>query len=116
MSEQKTGGGLYVFPVFSSVLLAAHFSRVDLKGVALPCLLLPLILLIKKYWVLRAFQLYLMLGTGIWVQRTLALRAMRIEAGEPWLNLVLILGGVALFTLISALIMEKKRFKARYAG
>ena len=41
MSEQKTGRGLYFFPVFSSALLAAHFSRVDLKWVALLCLLFP---------------------------------------------------------------------------
>jgi hypothetical protein len=72
--------------------------------------------MIKKRWVLRAFQLYLLIGAGVWVQRTLALRALRIEAGEPWLRLALILSGVALFTLLSALILEKKRFKERYAG
>jgi Zn-dependent protease with chaperone function len=98
------------------VLLAAHFSRVDLKWIALLCLLFPLVLMIKKRWVLRAFQLFLLLGAGIWVQRMLVLRGMRVEAGERWLTLVLILSGVALFTLISALVLEKKRFKERYAG
>ena len=116
MSEQKPVWGLYFFPVFSSVLLAAHFSRVDLKGMALLCLLFPLVLLIKKRWALRIFQLYLLLGAGVWIQRTLVLRGLRIEAGEPWFNLVLILGGVALFTLISALVLEKKRFKEPDAG
>ena len=116
MSKKKMGWGLYFFPVFSSVLLAAHFSRVDLNGIVLLCLIFPLILLIGKRWALRIFQLYLLVGAGVWVQRALALRSLRIEAGEPWLRLALILGGVALFTLISALVMEKKRFKARYAG
>jgi hypothetical protein len=102
--------------VFSSVLLAAHFSRVDLKGIALLCLLLPLVLLIRKRWVLRAFQLYLLIGVAVWVQRTFALRALRIEAGEPWFRLALILFGVALFTLISALALEARRLKERYAG
>ncbi len=110
------GWGLYFFPVFSSVLLAAHFSRVDLNGIALLCLLFPMILLIRKPWILRIFQLYLLIGAGVWIKRTLVLRALRIEAGDDWLRLALILGGVALFTLISALVMEKKRFKARYAG
>jgi len=114
MSEQKTGGGLYVFPALSSVLLAAHFSRVDLKWIALLCLLFPLILWIKRRLALRIFQIYLLLGVGVWIQRTLVLRGLRIEAGEPWLNLVLILGGVALFTLISALVLENKRIKERY--
>jgi len=114
MSEQKKGWGLYFFPVFSSVLLAAHFSRVDLKGLSLLCLLFPLVLLIKKRWALRIFQLYLLLGAGVWIQRTLVLRSLRIEAGEPWLRMVLILCGVPLFTLISALVLEKKHFKERY--
>lgn len=114
MSEQKKSWGLYFFPVFSSVLLAAHFSRVDLKGIALLCLLFPLGLLIKKRWALRIFQLYLFFGAGVWIQRTLVLRSLRIEAGEPWLRMVLILGGVPIFTLISALVLEKKRFKEKY--
>jgi hypothetical protein len=114
--EKNGGSGLLFFPVFSSVLLAAHFSRVGLNRVALLCLLFPLALLIRKRWALRAFQLYLLIGAGVWVQRTLVLRALRIEAGEDWLRLALILGSVALFTLISVLILEKKRFKEKYAG
>ncbi len=116
MKNTKSGGWLYFFPIFSSVLLAAHFSRADLKWIPLLCLLFPLVLLIKKHWVLRIFQIYLIVGAMVWIQRTLVLRTMRIEAGEPWLRLVLILGAVALFTLLSAFIMEKKRFKERYAS
>ncbi len=116
MSENKKGRGLFFFPAFSSLLLAAHFSRVNLEWIALLCLLFPLILLIKRRWTLRVFQAYLVIGAGVWIQRTLVLRNMRIEAGEPWLQLVLILGGVTLFTLISALALETKRFKDRYAA
>ncbi len=114
MEKTESGRWLYFFPLFSSVLLAAHFSRVDMKGIALFCLLFPLILLIKKAWTLRIFQVYLILGAMVWVQRTQALQSLRIAKGEPWLRLALILGTVALFTLLSALIMEKKRFKGRY--
>ncbi len=114
METTESGGGRYFFPLISSVLLAAHFSRVDLKGISLLCLLFPLILLIKKAWTLRIFQVYLILGAVIWVQRMLALRSLRIAAGEPWLRLAFILGAVALFTLLSAVIMEKKSFKRRY--
>jgi len=114
MSGDKKGRGLYFFPVFSSLLLAAHFSRVDLKMIALLCLLFPLILWIKRRWALRIFQAYLVIGAGVWIQRTLALKSLRIAAGEPWLQMVLILCGVALFTLISAAVMEKKNVKGRY--
>jgi hypothetical protein len=114
MSEQKPVWGLYFFPVFSSVLLAAHFSRVDMILTALMCLMFPLSLGIKRRFFLRTFQLYLLVGVWVWIQRTLVLRGQRIKAGEPWLNLVLILGGVALFTLISALVLENRRIKERY--
>ena len=116
MKKSKSGGWLYFFPIFSSVLLAAHFSRVDLKGISLLCLIFPMVLLIKKIWVLRFFQIYLIGGGVVWIQRTLALRSLRIEMGEPWLRLALILGAVAFFTLLSAFIMEKKRFKERYVS
>lgn len=103
-----------ILPVFASLLLAAHFSRAQNDVIAVLCLLFPLILLYKRRWVVRIFQLYLIWGGAVWIDSLLMLRQIRIDMGEPWVRLVAILGVVALITLVAAMRLEHSRFKETY--
>jgi NAD-dependent dihydropyrimidine dehydrogenase PreA subunit len=103
-----------IFPVFSSLLLAAHFSRAQNDYLALLCLLFPFILLVKKKWILKIFQVYLIIGGVIWIESILHYVQLRESLGRPWLRLVIILSLVSLFTVISAFILENRRIRERY--
>lgn len=100
---------ILILPVFSSILLAAHFSRIQNDWLALISLLFPLILLIKRGWILKIYQVYLLAGGIIWVERALYLRQLRLDNDQPWLRLIIILFGVVSLTMFSALILQKKK-------
>ena len=100
---------ILILPILSSVLLAAHFSRVQLDWPAIIALLFPLVLLIKRSWIIRIYQGYLIGGAIIWIERLLYLRSVRIDEGQPWIRLALILGAVALITLLSAFLLQNKK-------
>jgi len=103
-----------ILPLLSALFLAAHFSRVQMDWLALPVLLFPLILLIKRRWVLRLYQAFLVLTGVVWIQRLFHLQQMRSSAGEPWVRLALILGFVAALAFLSALIMNSEYVRRRY--
>ncbi|MCJ7581853.1 MAG: hypothetical protein MUP98_15145 [Candidatus Aminicenantes bacterium] len=103
-----------LLPIFSSVLLAAHFSRADLNILVPFTLLFPFILFIKKKWIIRLYQIYLLLGGLIWIERLLYLRRMRIAIGESWTVMAIILGTVALITLLSAGMLQNKKLLNAY--
>lgn len=107
---------IFVLPVLSSVLLAAHFSRIQNEKLAVFCLLFTLILLIKKVWIPWIFQLYLVLGGIVWIERALYLRDVRIEEGRSWLRVVLILGAVALLAFYSAWRLNRPKIRSVYAA
>jgi len=103
-----------ILPIISSVLLAAHFSRVDLNWLVPLALLFPFILFIKRKWIIRTYQIYLICGGLIWIERLLFLRRMRIAVGESWTVMAIILGVVALITLLSALMLQNKKVLNAY--
>lgn len=105
---------ILIFPIVSSILLAAHFSRVNQDGHALLALLFPLILLIKRRWALKILQIFLVAGSIIWIERVAYLRSMRIAEGRPWVRLAAVLGVVALLTFLSAFLLENRRLHPLY--
>jgi hypothetical protein len=104
----------YIFPVFSLLLLSAHFSRNNMTILSILFLLLPLLFLIKKFWVKRVLELVLFIGSIVWIFAIFHYVKIRIANNQDWLRLVIILGAVALFTLFSALLFEFGYLKARY--
>lgn len=103
-----------ILPIISSVLLAAHFSRADLNLLVPPALLFPFLFLIKRKWIIRIYQIYLICGALIWIERLLLLRRMRIAVGESWTIMAIILGIVALITLLSAFMLQSKKLLNAY--
>lgn len=96
------------------LLLAAHFYRADLPVVSFAAVALPLLLFVRAAWVARAFQVVLVLGALEWFRTMYVIAQMRIAFEQPWTRMALILGAVALFTAISALLFETRGIRRRY--
>jgi hypothetical protein len=106
-----------VLPVILSLLLlAAHFYRAGLVPLTLACVALPFVLLLRKAWVPRLFQVVLVLGALEWLRALYGFAAMRIAFGEPWTRLALILGAVAVFTGLSGLVFRARKLRGFYWG
>lgn len=104
-----------LLPVIVSLLiLSAHFSRGDLFVLSILCLLLPLILFIRRAWVARLIQIVLIIGSIEWIRSIFVYVNERQVSGEPYVRLVIILGIVALFTGLSALVFNNHSLKKRY--
>ena len=102
-------------PILALSVLAAHFLRSG--GLAIPALigvLIVLLLTVGRRWVARTAQGVLAAGTAVWIWTTIDLVQLRIAEERPYLRLVLILGGVALCTLLSALAFQTRALLARY--
>jgi hypothetical protein len=98
---------LLVVPlVLSALLLGAHFFRAAELGLTAICLAAPFLLLTGRIWAVRVVQVFTVAGAAIWVRTAVVLAGERIEAGRPWLRMAIILGSVAAFTLLSALLVE----------
>jgi len=102
--------------VLSLLLLGAHFLRANQLALTAICAIAIILLLIKRAWVIALQQIILFIGSGIWISVTYQIWVQRGLLGEPRLRMALILGGVAVFTLISALILQspvvQKRFQS----
>lgn len=94
--------------------MAAHFLRsgsIVLIGLVL---LSPAILLIRRMWALRMMQVLLVLWALEWLLTALAIAQRRMEAGEAWLRMALILGAVVALNLLAAWLLQRRRFQDRY--
>jgi tellurite resistance protein TehA-like permease len=100
--------------ILSCLLMSAHFSRANMSGIAFVWLLIPFLLLIKREWVARVFQVLMVIGSLVWLETTFRLIKMRIALSESWVRLAIILFTVALFTLLSTLVFENKKLKERF--
>lgn len=60
---------------------------------------------------MRIFQVFLLLGGIIWIERTIFLVQLRQRHGDSWMRLAIILGVVSLFTLLSAGSFNNKKIR-----
>lgn len=107
--------GLQRLPVVLSLLvLAAHFLRSGsmLMVVVVFCFLG--LLGVRRVWAARAVQVALLIGALEWVRTLAHLVALRVQVGQPALNLMLILGSVALWTGLSTLVFRAARLRSWY--
>jgi hypothetical protein len=104
-----------LFPVvLSFLLLAAHFYRAGYPILTGVCTGVLFLLFFRKRWVPRLFQGLLILGAMEWLRALYFFAAMRIAWDQPWTRLAIILGAVALFTLLSGLVFKSARLRAYY--
>jgi hypothetical protein len=100
--------------VTACVLLAGHFLRFYAFGIVGFCLLLPLLLLVRRSWAARLVQVALLLGVLVWGRAGYVFAHQRMLAGEPWGRLAIIIGGVTLYTLVAAVLFETAPLRRRY--
>jgi len=100
----------------SALVLGAHFLRRGDLGLVVACLVLLGLLFVRRLWAARLVQLALIAGAFEWLRTLAALLPARRAAGEPWLRLAAILGGVALLAVLGAALFETRRLRERYRG
>ncbi len=106
---------LRVLPVIISfLLLAAHFSRADMLVFSIIALLIPFLLFIKKIWVVRTIQLFLLVGAFEWLRTMFVYIGIRKSIGDDWTVLAIILSVVAIVTFSSGLVFQSKSLKKVY--
>jgi len=101
--------------ILSFLLLSAHFYRAGLFPLVILALVFMFFLFIRGKWVARLSQVFLVIGALEWVRTLLGLVEMRQAMSMPWIRLAVILGLVALFTGLSALVFQSRSLKERYA-
>lgn len=105
---------IYIPIVLSLVALGAHFLRYgNLFGVVGVAVLIGL-LFIRKPWAARLLQAALVLGAIEWVHTLYVMAHFRIEFGQPYIRLVIILSVVSAVTLASALLFQTKTLQRIY--
>lgn len=102
-------------PALAFVLLGASFLRAGNEVMVLACLGLLALLSVPRSWAARVAQAALVLGALRWIWVGWLIGSARAAMGAPYLRMALILGAVALFTLLAALVFRQRRLR-RYYG
>lgn len=100
--------------MIAAALTAAHFLRAGSYGLVALSLATPLLFLYKKRWSLMLLQLAAYGATANWLIAALLLVQLRQQIGRPWATAAIILGAVALLTLLAGLLMNARCMRERY--
>ena len=100
--------------ITAAALLGAHFLRAGNLPLVALCLGAPLLFLYRKRWSLIALQVFAYGAAATWIAVALALVRLRQQLGEPWTAAAVILGAVALFTLVAGLLLNSRAIRERY--
>ena len=100
--------------IISFLLLSAHFYRSGEMIFALLSIALCIPLILRKAWVPKLIQLFLLLGAIEWIYTIVSVAQIRVQFGSPWLRMAIILGAVALFTALSGLVFRSRALRERY--
>jgi len=101
--------------ILSFLILAAHFSRAGNSVLTILCMLVPLLLFIKRRWILLVFQILLYCGVFVWINTIIQIASDRIDLGQPWIRMAIILGVLALITGLSGVLLNSNVIKKRYS-
>jgi hypothetical protein len=105
---------LLAVPALALLLLAAHFFHARAGFVAAICILLITLLFVPRAWAGRLLQVVLALGAIEWILTAYTLAQVRLQHGDPYVRLVVILGGVALLTAVAATLFQHPSMRARF--
>jgi len=100
--------------VVAAALTAAHFFRAGNHGLVALSLATPLLFFYRKRWSLMLLQLAAYGATLNWLLAMVLLIQMRQQVGRPWTTAAVILGSVALLTLLAGLLLNSRSVRERY--
>lgn len=98
----------------AAILLGAHFYRAGNFLLVALCLVVPLLFLYKRRLSLIVLQLSAYGAAAIWVDAAIRLVAFRQQIGQPWTAAAIILGAVALLTLVAGLLLNSRVIAQRF--
>ena len=98
----------------TSIGLSAHFLRDNDFGMMLIAVSIPFLLLIRKRWILNIVSGLLLLGSLEWIITAINIYEIRTLTGENYIRMLVIMSSVSLLTLISALLVLRKKFLEKY--
>lgn len=104
----------YILLILAFLLLGAHFLRGGNFVLVGFSILAPLLLIIRKRWILLLVKWLTYLGALVWVHTTFILVNQRILLGAPWVRMFLILFGVAAFTFYAGYLLNSDSIKQHY--
>ena len=108
-------GFFYFLPVILCFMLsAAHFHRAGLISLTVLCLLFTVMLFWQNRLAARIIQLILVVLSLEWLRSIVYYTRVRIENGDDWLRLVIILSVVTLGHLATVFIFRTSYMKKRY--
>jgi hypothetical protein len=110
----RAGAALLALPVMALLLLAAHFVHAGLWPVAAACVAAIGLTGIGKAWAARVLQALLAFGAIEWVLTAATIAQLRIAHQQPHLRMLLILGAVAVFTVLAALAFQHPSLGRRF--
>lgn len=93
--------------ILASLLMAAHFLRDGELVLVAISLAAPLLLLIRHVFAVRLVQLLLVIAAAEWIRTAWILAGHRLSLGQPFARMLVILGAVALFTLLAAIPLRR---------
>jgi hypothetical protein len=100
--------------VTAAVLLGAHFLRADNPVMVALCLAAPLLFFHRRRWSLIVLQLLAYGAAGTWIAVAIQLVQLRQQSGQPWTVAALILGSVALFSVLAGLLLNSRAMSESY--
>ena len=96
------------------VLLAAHFLRVGSLLLTFVCLVLPFTMLSRQLWSLYATRGMLGVGVLIWLETMVSRMMGRLEYGQPFVRLAIILTAVAAFNGFALALLMPRSVRERF--
>lgn len=103
-----------IMPILSLAVLGASFMRAGNEMAVAGCVGLVLLLAFPRPWSARLAQAVLVLAALRWVWLAWVIGTTRAAMGIPYTRMALILGAVALFTLLSALVFHSEPLRRHY--
>lgn len=100
--------------IVTALLIAAHFLRNGGIILTLLSALSPLLLLIRKRWVLYLLQTCAYLSAAVWASTAIELIRGHIAEGRSWTASAIILGAVTVLTIFAGLSLNSAAFKNAY--
>jgi hypothetical protein len=95
-----------LLPALALLLLAAHFFRAGLTPLAALCVTAVGLLFVRATWAVRALQTLLGLGALEWIRTAWVFATARAAAGQPYGRLLVILGLVAVITVVAVMVLR----------
>lgn len=98
----------------AAMLLGAHFLRAENFVMLALCVSTPLLLLVKRWWMLVLLQFLAYDAALVWIAEAVHLVVLRQHLGQPWILAAVILGGAALFSILAGVLLNSRSIRERY--